>query len=508
MDNPKDWKKKYQAIIQELESKEKTWSNLETLLRKAIGRLSIAGQGIDKTLDNQLKDIRTISRNKSDDELSTALDKLSDILNTIDEQAPAQSNPIHNELSTINEVMTQLLTLLAPPKEYQTRFDRIKSLLPPKNTHSILTELAEELNLIMASPINNEKTPTSTSSNINDVILGLLDRLAIVPGMNQKAKEIQSSIRAGLTLEQWPIVLDQIAQEVSTALQLINDEKNELENFIAQVTEQLVEITGYISEDQEEQKNGLSDAQNFHLKMNNEVIKMHENVQSASDIESLKQVLDTNISSLKSNIADYLTRGKERFIAAEARNQALSAQVTHMEKETQELKKRLDENKKKLIFDTLTGIHNRMAYNDHITKLMARWKRYQESFCYAIIDIDHFKKVNDTYGHNTGDKVLKIVATIMQKNIRESDTLFRIGGEEFVLILPNTSIKQAAPTIEKIRLAVGSSGFRFKEDKVDIHISAGLTEVQPNDSEESLYERADKALYQAKETGRNKLVTA
>ncbi len=506
MDNPKDWKKKYQTIIHELESKEKTWGNLESLLRKAIGRLSIAGQGIDATLDNQLKDIRTISRNKSDDELSTALDKLSDVLSAIDEKESPQNDSVKDELGTINDVMMQLLALLAPPEEHQSRFERIKSLLPPKNTHSILTELAEELNLIMASPLNSETETNKTTSNINDVILGLLDRLSIVPGMNKTSKEIQSNIRSGLALEQWPMVLDKIAQEVSIALQLINDEKNELEHFIAQVTEQLVEITGYIFEDQEEQKSGLTEAQNFHIKMNDEVIKMHENVNSASDIESLKQVLDSNIHSLKDNISDYLTRGKLRFNAAETRNQTLSAQVTHMEKETQDLKQRLDENKKKLIFDTLTGIHNRMAYNDHIKKLMARWKRYGEQFCYAIIDIDHFKNVNDTYGHNTGDKVLKLVASIMQKNIRESDTLFRIGGEEFVLILPNTSLDQAEPTIEKIRNAVSSSGFRFKDDKVVIHISAGLTEVNDSDTEESLYERADKGLYQAKETGRNKLV--
>jgi len=504
MDNPKDWKKKYQNIIHELESKEEIWGNLETLLRKAIGRLSIAGQGIDASLDKQLKDIRTLSRNKTDDKLSTALDTLSDVLNTIDEQASSQNNNMKDELSTINDVMSQLLTLLAPPKEHQSTFDRIKSHLPPKNTDSILTELAEELNLIMASPLSNNDA--SKPNDIGDVILSLLDRLSIVPGMNQKAKDIQTTIRSGLTLEQWPIVLDKIAKEVSTALQLINDEKNELEHFIAQVTEQLVEITGYISVDQLEQKNGLSDTKDFHQQMNKEVIKMHENVHSASDIESLKQVLDENIHSLKDNIAGYLTRGKSRFNAAETRNQALSAQVIHMEKETQDLKKRLDENKQKLIFDTLTGIYNRMAYNDHIKKLMARWQRYEEQFCYAIIDIDHFKRVNDTYGHNTGDKVLKLVATIMQKNIRESDTLFRIGGEEFVLILPNTDIDQAAPTIEKIREAVGSSGFRFKEDKVVIHISAGLTQVNESDSEESLYERADKGLYQAKETGRNKLV--
>jgi len=503
MDIKKDWKKKYQNIIDELESKEKTWGNLEALLRKAIGRLAIAGLGIDKSLDTQLKDIQSISRKKKDDKLSNALDKLSVILNVIDDQ-PSTNSSLRDELSTINDVMTQLLSLLTPPEQFQPSLERIKSHLPPKNPDSILTELATELNTIMAAP--SSESTASDDHSIDDVILGLLDRLSIVPGMNQKAKTIQQTIRSGIAPNQWPGILDHIAKEVSTALQLISDEKSELERFIDQVTEQLVEITGYISEDQKDQKTGLSDAHDFHQQMNDEVIKMHENVRSATDITNLKQVLDNNIHSLKDNITGYLSRGKQRFTAAETRNQALSEQVLSMEKETHDLKKRLDENKQKLVFDTLTGVHNRMAYNDHLKNHMARWQRYQEHFSYAILDIDHFKNVNDTYGHNTGDKVLKLVANIMQKSIRESDTIFRIGGEEFVLILPNTSVEQAAPTIEKLRKAVSNSGFRFKEDKVTIHISAGLTQVNEQDTEESIFERADKALYEAKETGRNKLV--
>lgn len=499
MDNQKDWKKKYKAIIAELESKQQTWGNLESLLRKAIARLALPGLGIDKRPDAQLKNIQTISRKKNDDKLSTTLDNLSDILNALDDQKLVTDRGMKDELATINAVMTQLLVLLALPEEHLPSFERIKSYCPPSNTDSILNELASGLSLIMAIPLANDAK--LDAKNIDAVILGLLDRLSMVPGMNKKAKNIQASIRLGLSEAQWPIVLDAITQQVSGVLQLINDKKNALENFIEQVTEQLLEITAYISDEQAGAASALSDAQECPL-------KMPKNVQSSDAIESLKQLLDSNIHSLKNNINAYLSRGKECFTATELRNKALSEQIVNMQKETQELKICLEENKKKLIFDTLTGIHNRMGYNDHIKKLIARWQRYDELFSYAIIDIDYFKNVNDAYGHNTGDKVLKIVATIMKKNIRESDTLFRIGGEEFVLILPNTDINNAALTIEKIRKAVSACDFRFKEDNIVIHLSAGLTQVNDSDDEESLYERADKGLYQAKESGRNKLVKA
>lgn len=502
MEFKKDWKNKYQQIIDELESKEKTWGTLETLLRKAIGRLAIAGLGINKGLDTQLKDIQKISRKKKDSQLDTALDKLSSILNTLDAQTEAEQKQTQPEIKDMSNVLTQLLDLLSPPDAYQSSFEQFKKNITPSSSDNILGELANELNDIMALPLNAD----DSNELINEVILALLDRLSIIPGMNSKAKSIQQTIRKGIESNQWPMLLDSIAQEVNTALQLINDEKSELERFIAQVTSQLVEITGYIDEEQKDQQLSLDEVESFNLHMHEEMSKMHQNVEHATDINTLKSILDINISNLKENITHHLEVGKQLHSAAESRNSALSKQVKSMEKETIELKIRLNDSNNKLIYDTLTGVKNRMAYNEHIKNLMAHWNRYQELFSYTILDIDHFKKVNDSYGHNTGDKVLKLVAQIMQKNIRETDTLFRIGGEEFVLILPNTTAEQAAPTIEKLRQAVSQSGFRFKDEKVDIQISAGLTQVTQEDSEESLYERADKGLYQAKESGRNKLV--
>ncbi len=177
-----------------------------------------------------------------------------------------------------------------------------------------------------------------------------------------------------------------------------------------------------------------------------------------------------------------------------------------MEMESSELQQKLSENRQKLMFDTLTGVRSRLSYDEILEQELTRWSRYRETFSFALLDIDHFKAVNDQFGHNAGDKALQTVAKMMSKHIRKTDFLFRIGGEEFVLLLPKTTLQNAQPLVEKIRASVGSSSFHFKQQRVDISLSAGLTAITSEDSAESIYERADKALYEAKNSGRDQLI--
>lgn len=196
-------------------------------------------------------------------------------------------------------------------------------------------------------------------------------------------------------------------------------------------------------------------------------------------------------------------RFNERHEATEERNQRLTRQLSQMEQETQELQVMLSENREKLMYDALTGVYSRMAYDERIMQELSRWTRYQTPFSYVILDIDHFKRINDNYGHNAGDKALKIIAQMMQQYVRQSDYVFRIGGEEFVLLLTSTDVDQANLTVDKMRSAIGSSSFHFKGEPVQLTLSAGITETRTDDDVESIYERADLALYRAKNSGRN-----
>lgn len=154
--------------------------------------------------------------------------------------------------------------------------------------------------------------------------------------------------------------------------------------------------------------------------------------------------------------------------------------------------------------DGLTGLPNRRAFESQSQARLSRAERHPEDMCLLMIDIDHFKAVNDTFGHPVGDKVLVELARSMEETFRASDLLGRIGGEEFTVLLPETSINKAGDIAERFRVIVGCS--IFLPDGKPVSVSIGVAERKSSESLSSLSNRADKALYAAKRNGRNRVV--
>lgn len=151
--------------------------------------------------------------------------------------------------------------------------------------------------------------------------------------------------------------------------------------------------------------------------------------------------------------------------------------------------------------DNLTQTNNLKAYKERINELLALYERYQIPFSIILFDIDDFKIINDTYGHRVGDIVLTDMCSLIQNNIRSTDSLFRVGGEEFVILCPNTDINDSKEIAYKIRTIV-ENNLTTIENK-SITISIGVSEVQIKDTEDSIYRRVDELLYQSKHSGKN-----
>jgi diguanylate cyclase len=156
--------------------------------------------------------------------------------------------------------------------------------------------------------------------------------------------------------------------------------------------------------------------------------------------------------------------------------------MEELESEARKLHARLLDERRLSLLDTLTGVPNRLAYEQRIADEIERWRRFAQPTCIAAWDIDRFKQVNDSYGHGAGDKVLTVVAECLANSIRTTDFVARYGGEEFVMILPGTTTP------------------------VSVTISCGITALCQGDTSEAAFERADKAMYKAKEAGRNRTV--
>jgi len=151
--------------------------------------------------------------------------------------------------------------------------------------------------------------------------------------------------------------------------------------------------------------------------------------------------------------------------------------------------------------DALTGLSNRMLLDEILDREVARATRQSTPLCVAMVDLDHFKRVNDRFGHLEGDRVLVAIAGILRRGVRSSDVVGRWGGEEFLVILPDTVLPEASSIVERLRDQLAGHSLQ----KVGtVTVSAGIAELLPGEGRATLVGRADRALYRAKDEGRNR----
>lgn len=155
--------------------------------------------------------------------------------------------------------------------------------------------------------------------------------------------------------------------------------------------------------------------------------------------------------------------------------------------------------------DGLTGMHNRRYFDDALSEYLQEFQRINRPIGLMILDLDHFKQVNDTYGHDTGDEVLRTVAACLKDMTRYHDIVARLGGEEFAIVAPNMDIEVLSRFAERIRKAIASQPIAAGNVRLTVTTSVGLAVWDRRESMEDLYRRADACLYQAKRQGRNRI---
>lgn len=157
--------------------------------------------------------------------------------------------------------------------------------------------------------------------------------------------------------------------------------------------------------------------------------------------------------------------------------------------------------------DPMTGLANRRHGTNRIDEEITRARRYGRGMTVALLDVDHFKNVNDTFGHATGDEVLKAVAERLRSISRETDVVIRWGGEEFLFVFPETNLEAGAAIVERFRAHMEAAPVEVEgSEPLPVTVSGGVAELEDDDSPDSLVDRADRALYAAKESGRNRLL--
>ena len=310
---------------------------------------------------------------------------------------------------------------------------------------------------------------------------------SIAPGMDDEIAVISSQIRDDISVLDTPAMQGDIKYAIKKRIDLdkasLKDTVYQLDEIADEVSKRLIQII----EQSEIKKAELSD-----IKSELEGLDFSTSPGSLTSIH--KRLLD--IASLLEAEAGSLN--------TQVKTQQLK--ISTMDKKIMILEEELSDANKESREYFLTKLYNKRALEEKMRELDSGFRRYGRDFSLFFMDIDHFKKINDTYGHDAGDVILRIFAKVLKKESRDIDFIARFGGEEFVMILPETTQKGAKQFADKLRLILEKNSFVYKDKRIKLTISGGICQRSDSENIEDLVKRADNYVYEAKNDGRNMIL--
>ena len=356
-----------------------------------------------------------------------------------------------------------------------------------------------------ALPDAVEPPYSQVAAHIEQTLIGLLDDLSLPERHKAQALDMRERVARGLNWYELIPVLDDLAVLM---LAITDSGQHEFETYLQQLNERLESFQSHLHEASAGHADNSSAARDLDTQLREHVDGLQSSMQGAADVDSLKHILDNRLEGLLVTMDEHKHERDRREQELAGRLLGLSERVASMEQEALGYREHLEEQRQKALLDPLTGLPNRAAWSERVERELIEWQESGGHLAMAILDLDHFKRINDSYGHLAGDKVLKIVADQLRKRLRGHDFIARFGGEEFVLLLPQTSPAAASQMAELLRATVEACPFHFKGERVVITTSIGLGAFRPGERGDQVLKRADAALYRAKELGRNRVEQA
>lgn len=544
-----NWREKYLNALDEQEQLEKQFASQQELLRSALVRVSIAADGQDEALDQIMAQLREQLRGKmSTTEFNSILAQLERAALSFEQQREQATQDIRQALmdaakplqnfklsrgvkrelgdylaqlpqrskkvrlypallQQLAKIQQQALSEIEQPKT--GLFDKILG----SKTHEKINDLGGEQDddliadlppMIDSPSVNVEPIVSHLTAEYSAQIIRVLNQfftsLENETAIKNKVEAMRRKLEQGVGADSLIPLLDSVRDLVMEAYLAANQA---FATYLKNVNQELAEIYMLLGGAVKNTQSEREASRKLQADVMREMSDLETTADSATDINQLKDTVKSQLGNIRQVIDHYQqTDQAQQFLAEQL--QTLGAKIKTMEVEAEKNRTTLEAHRQKALHDPLTELPNREAYNERASAEVQRWQRYGRPLTIAIFDIDHFKNINDTYGHQAGDRVIKVIGRSIAKRLREVDFFCRYGGEEFVALMPETDSATALAVLEKVRDAIANAAFNYKDQPMAITLSVGLTEFRTNDSLESAFERADQALYTAKSEGRNR----
>lgn len=381
---------------------------------------------------------------------------------------------------------------------------RLESAADGPEFDAIVAEYSEVANAAQRTRAPAVDDP-SAAPRIEEVFIQLVEELTVPAELQDEANRIKEQLARSDHGADFSRGFAAIVELVTAMRRMLVQEKLELQEFLQQLTVRLQELDRHLGGTQSQQKTWAEEGRKLEAAVHSQVQDIKVTVHDAADLNQLKASITERIDVLQRHLDEYQTNEVRRQERLATELAAVKSRLVNVETEADQLRTRLKDKHQQAIVDPLTGAYNRLAYDERVAAEVARWKRYGNPLALLVLDVDHFKKINDHYGHKAGDKALKLIAQVLKDNLRETDFLARYGGEEFVVLVTETSEDKLAGITEKLRKAIETCKFHYAGKDVPITLSCGYTMFHAADTAETAFNRADAALYQAKERGRNRV---
>lgn len=552
------WKDKYFELQENFDAQEKDAEAFRSVLQRMLLRVCLSAEGQSAQFDQALSDVRADVRAPSTtiDDFVARLAELEAALAKIDTLKTNHSERYQDLIAS----MGRQLDALKPPRNDRNALKKLSKLLRKESLlveqyvpvleefaqtqESVLTWMAQQapekpgfmaklfgqnkagdgVSMAVSDDADAEADPAleldaSDSLDEDEVVPGfaaisvhvrntlnhLLDQLTLPESSQRAANELREKISGPLNWYELGPTLDDLSNIVISA---VGRGQRDFGSFLSDIDGRLQKIQSAVFGALQADEAYFAESEKMDAQVRSRISTMTESLATESNVDDLKSSIKSQVDSISSVLDQFSELSRAALETKLKDYELLKSRFEELEQESKHIRERLKEERSKALTDALTGLPNREAYDERLMMEYERWKRYGNPMTMVVADVDHFKSINDNYGHLSGDKVLQILAKELQARLRKTDFIARFGGEEFVFLLPETDLETARSVMDKSRELISRLPFHFRDQKVAVTVSFGMVGFTEGHTPEALFEMADQALYRAKENGRNRIEVA
>ncbi|MES9906331.1 MAG: GGDEF domain-containing protein [Sedimenticola sp.] len=337
----------------------------------------------------------------------------------------------------------------------------------------------------------------------NQRLLTLLEKQEWPGQLTRKIADLEADLDTSTDSGAWVVVMEQLFSLLVGSISSGHSDIIATGGFLEGLASGQRDIDRQVDEAHQLRELSFVEARGLNQAISDETAGIRHGVVSAENLEQLRGGVAQRLDAIESHMASYMKIEEQRHSLAMAYEKKLRERLLEVELQSMELQKKVVDAYNQATTDSLTGLPNRLAYDERLAQEFARWKRFGEPLTLMMWDVDNFKQVNDRFGHKSGDLALVTIGRAIKQRLRETDFIARYGGEEFVVLLPGAGIDAAEALADEIRQGVQNSDFLSGSEQVVVTASCGLSTFDGEDLPDDVFVRADKALYRAKQQGKN-----